>query len=456
MKHRRLYEQALVAGDEPFDAALGGSWALHGVELACAPVGISRALLDQHVLVGGTTGCGKTRLLELLALQAIKAGETVIVIDPKGDRDWLDRVYACARAAGRAEQFRFFSLPHPDRSLTYNPLASFGQTREIADRVAALLPGGADHLPFRNFAWDVILRVSQAVRDAGLPMTLVQLRQGAFDQAEKLAERLPPHRAAPLRALLAHPRDHFLKMASALGPVLTRLTSGPLRKLLSPGEPGLTWERAARERSIVYFFLGSMLGGDSAQAVAKLALLDFQGFLGARYAQGAAPEPISLFVDEFSDVAMPEFTSVLNKSRGAGVSIALATQTLSDLEATLGSEARALQILGNASTLIQFRSGNDQDARLFSRLVGREPSEVISSGHSYEPALFSSGPQWVDDFRAVHSTQVQVRDEELLPPHYPARLANLHAFARVGGDLYKILVPIVRGSTGDRFSERLE
>jgi conjugal transfer pilus assembly protein TraD len=453
MRHRRLYEQAVVSGDDPLDASLGGSWALHGVEPSDAPLHVPRALLDQHTIIGGTTGTGKTRLLELLALQAIRAGEAVAIIDPKGDRGMLDRVYACAEAAGRADRFRFLSLPDPSRSVAYNPLAHFEQTREIADRVAGLLPTGGDHLPFRNFAWDVVGRVAQAVRDAGWPMTLARLRRG-IERMEELAGLLPPHRAAPLKQLLAHPREHFQKMTSALGPALARLTSGSLKKQLSPEEGGLGWPEAARERLIVYFFLGSMRGADSAQAVAKLALLDLQAFVGTRYGGAEPPEPFSLFVDEFSDVAMPEFVGLLNKSRGAGIAIALATQTFSDLEASLGSEARAMQVLGNASTLVQFRSGNEQDAALFSRLAGREPARVVSSGHSYEPALLGSGSEWVEDFRAVHSRQVQVRDEELLPAHYAARLANLHAFARIGGTLYKLQVPLVEASIGRPFSER--
>lgn len=447
MEHRRLYEESVVENEAD------RSWILHGVEPDAGHVVIPRSWMDQHVIVGGTTGCGKTRLLELLALQAVRAGETVIIIDPKGDRELLDRVHACAQRAGRADRFRFFSLPHSTRSVTYNPVSEFRQPREIADRIAALLPSSGDAVPFRNFAWDIIHRVSQAIVDAGLPMTLANLRAYAFEQMEALAQKLPSHRAASLRALLNHPRDHYLKMASSLGPVLTRLSSGALKKLLSAADPELTWRKA--EGCIVYFYLGSMLGADSAQAVAKLALLDFQGFLGRCYAQGGATAPLSLFVDEFSDVAVPEFIGVLNKSRGAGVSIVLATQTFSDLEATLGSEARALQILGNASTLIQFRSGNEQDARLFSRLVGREPTKVISTGHSYEPGLLSSGSRWIDDFRAVYSTRVETRDEELLPAHFPPRLGNLHAFARIGGELYKILVPVVRAEPPDRFSEGL-
>ncbi len=449
MTHRKRCDRAFAAGEEPADPRMGGSWLLHGVDPHPVPVRAPRPLLDQHVIAAGTTGCGKTRLLELLALQAIREGETVVIIDPKGDTALLDRVFRAAQLCGREGQFRFFSPLHPEQSVTYNPLHGYGQVREIADRIAALLPSGPGNAPFRNFAWDVVYRVAQATRDAGLPMTLAQIRRG-IEGLDELASKLPSHRAEPVRGLLAHPRDHLLKMTSSLGPILTRLTGGSLRKLLSPAEPELTWS----DGSIVYFYLGSMIAGESAQTIAKLALLDLQAQIGRRYASGGAP--MALLVDEFSDLAMPEFVSVLNKSRGAGVSITLATQTLSDLEASLGSEARAMQILANASTLVQFRTGSEQDAQMFGRLAGREPTSVVSTGQSYEPALLSSGSKYVDDFRAVFSTQTQIRDEDLLPAHFATRLANLHAFARIGGVLYKIQIPVVNGRIERPFSEGLK
>ncbi|MCK7582151.1 MAG: type IV secretion system DNA-binding domain-containing protein [Chromatiales bacterium] len=40
-----------------------------------------------HLLIVGTTGAGKTRLLDLLVTQAVLRGEAVVILDPKGDRD---------------------------------------------------------------------------------------------------------------------------------------------------------------------------------------------------------------------------------------------------------------------------------------------------------------------------------------------------------------------------------
>ena len=102
----------------------GGNPAIHGVgypdeKTISLP---NKSLALQTAVVGGT-GSGKTRLLESLATQGILRNEPVIVFDPKGDNELVDRMYDVCRRAGREDDFQFFSLAHPKYSLSYNPMA---------------------------------------------------------------------------------------------------------------------------------------------------------------------------------------------------------------------------------------------------------------------------------------------------------------------------------------------
>jgi hypothetical protein len=250
---------------------------------------LPEALLNQHLLILGTTGAGKTRLLELLALQAVAKGDPVIIIDPKGDSRLLSRISAAAGA-----RFRLFSLPHPERSVKYNPLGRYHDVREVADRVAALLPSAADALPFRNFGWDVINTVARELHGKR-PMTFQMLKRAAIDK--------------PIKPLSERPREHYLKMASALIPILSKLSID----LLCPNEGGLSWDGVDARREVVYLELGSLLGNETASAVARTALLDLQSFVGARYAYSKSQEPLWLFVDELGDAVTPEFIGLLSK-----------------------------------------------------------------------------------------------------------------------------------------------
>ncbi len=450
VRHRQRFDRAV--SEDLAQPSEVGLWTLQGLEGVGGPVRLDARLLEQHVFICGTTGCGKTRLLELMALQAVARGDAVAVIDPKGDPAMRARLRPSIRVA-----------PHEALTTPYNPLERFDEPRQIADRVAAMLPADGEAAAFRNFAWEVVAKVAAGMAAADEPMTLDRLRRFAFESTEDLARRALKRRApklsladyerrraqasaAPvpgvdgLLELLRHPRDHYLKLASALGAALSKLTSGGLRKTLS--EPGFSWDGLMSRGGVALLEIPFLRGADTARAIARMALVDLQHSIARRPRGGRR---LSLFIDEFSDLAMPEFIDVLNKARSLGVAITVATQTFSDLRAALGSEARALQVIGNASTIVQFRTQDETDAELFSRLAGREPARIVSRSHSFEPALFSSGSKYVDDYRATFTTHTQVRDEEVVPPYLMHQLPNLHAFARVGGRLYKLMVPVIEG-----------
>jgi conjugal transfer pilus assembly protein TraD len=286
----------------------------------------------------------------------------------------------------------------------------------------------------------------------GLPRRLVRriAPELAKLEPEPMARRFLSRRDGPpapeldrLLSLSLRPREHSQKLASALVPILSKLTSGSHRDLLSPESGGFSWGEFDRSRGVAYFFLGSLLGGDSAAAVAKLALLDFQSHVGAKYAYGAAGGPISLFVDELGDALSAPLISLLNKGRGAGLRFAGSAQSASDFESALGSEARARQVLANVNTVVQFRSPNLADAEAFSSLAGARMLPSVSDAESYEPALFQSGLDPVDDFRAVFGRHTAWRASEFVPPWAVTSLPRFEFFARSGARVAKGVAPLL-------------
>ena len=444
-----------------------GANALHAVGAADeCDLHLSESELDLHLLILGSTGTGKTRLLEVLIAQAIRRGEAVAVIDPKGDAGLLARVVDECRRAGKP--LSLIAPPYPAASVAYNPVAKFIETREIADRIAALLPAGGDAEPFRAFAWEVIETTASAMARHGEKMTLAALRTHAVEDpwglprklvkgiapelakldSEAMARRYLARRDGPatpeldrLLSLALRPREHAQKLSSALVPILCKLTSGSHRDLLSPDAGGFSWGEFDRSRGVAYFFLGSLLGGDSAGAVAKLALLDFQSYVGAKYAYGAPGGPLSLFVDELADAVSTPFISLLNKGRGAGLRIAGSAQSAADFESALGSEARARQVLANVNTVVQFRSPSLDDAAAFSSLAGSRLLPAVSDAESYEPAMFRSGLDVVDDFRAVFGRNTAWRPSEFVPPWAVTSLPRFEFFARSGARVAKGVAP---------------
>lgn len=449
---------------------------------------IPDSLLNQHLFVLGAPGSGKTRFLELLIEQAISRGEAVVVIDPKGDERLLDRTFDSATRHGRASAFRTLALPYPYQSVRYNPLLHYSRPSEIADRIALVLPREGKSEAFRDFAWDITNVIASAAHLAGEEMTLAKLNLYCFHDMWQLVWKLLgrfcpgtpetndqgilldryqtycmreqttiPEMDA-LIGLATQKPDHFAKISSALRPILGKLTTRGIGYVLCPGDieapedarpsrkvEELSWDQVDSNRLIVYFYLGSLIGEDTASGVARMALADLQSLLGRKYAYQDPSRfaRMTVVVDEVADALAAESVNILNKARGAGLSMILAGQSIADLEVALRSHSDARRALANVGSFISLRAANPEDARYFSDKCGARPLRFMSEGESYEPALFSSGRSNIEDFAYRTSRQTGTRNENLVPTWTIDELPRFHFFGTWAGQIYKGVIPIL-------------
>ena len=302
--------------------------------------------LEGHTIMFGTTGSGKTRAFEVLITQSIHRGDTVIVIDPKGDKELRDRMEMECSRAGREDAFLFFHPAFPKTSIRLDPMRNFTRTTEIASRIAALLPsqtGGSD--AFTAFAFRALNLVAQGLLETGKRPSIKQLRYYIEGGAEALlvhaieahADRVDPNwksSAEPffikakagkvkkmetitnpdwlaviewyrtkwsngpngaegidgLLSLVEHNRMHFSKMIASLIPVLNMLTSGELGDLLSPNEMDSTDKRPILDTSniiagkhVLYVGLDSLSDSIVSSAIGSIVLADFASVAGMIY-----------------------------------------------------------------------------------------------------------------------------------------------------------------------------
>lgn len=490
--HVERLQSLTLSGISPAAAtkdAVAGNVMLQGVGAGeVRDLFIPNSLLNQHLFVLGAPGSGKTRFLELLIEQAIARGEAVVVIDPKGDERLLDRTFDSARRHGREKAFRTLALPYPYQSARYNPVLHYTRPSEIADRVALVLPKGGESEAFRNYAWTFTNIIASALHLIGEEVTLAKLNRYCFHDAwvlvHKLVDRFCP--GGPTTpdpdALDEHYRtytatqrttipeldaligmasmnpDYFGKISSALRPILGKLTTKGVGYLLCPGDveppPGtrlddqvndLSWEEVDSNRLIVYFFLGSLIGEDTASGVARMALSDLQSFIGRKYAyqDPSRFSRMTVVVDEVADALASESVNILNKARGAGLSMILAGQSIADLEVALRSHSDARRALANVGSFVTLRAANPEDASYFSDKCGSRPLRVISSGESYEPALFASGRANIDDFAYRSSRQIGVKNDSVVPTWAIDELPRFHFFATWAGQTYKAVIPLL-------------
>jgi len=427
---------------------LGGVTTLHAVgRMEEQPIFVPLSDLEGHMIVAGATRTGKTHYLQLDVVQAIeRSNEAVIFIDPKGDLNALHRAYDAAVRTGREKDFLFFSLAFPHISCTYNPLHNFVLGMEIPDRLAGLLPGGGQSEPFKAFAWEVINVIAQAMLLAGERPLLSKIARyakvnGTLDELlPKVPEQTPEYEY--LLALIKHPPDHYDKMVSSLKPLLSKLDTPDFRSLMSITSPELDWDRAIRNKRIVYMFMGSMIVKETAYAIGMLTLQDLLNFIGRAYAYEQTKTPVRLIVDEVGRLVFPGFVDLLSQAGGQGVMAVLAFQSVADLLSVLGP-AGAQQILDNTNTKLWFRSTDYATAKAFADVAGQGPVLTKRESASYRPVLDGKHAPRGLAFDATFSQQSTEVIDNLVREDWLMKLPRGQAFLYASGYTYKTRFPLL-------------
>ena len=469
--------QALPVGRD----VRGGYPALHAVGRKVErPLVLPWSELVGHVLIGGATRSGKTRLLELIVSEAIRGPGTVIIIDPKGDAELLIRTAAECHRMGR--KFAFFSPAHAAQSASFNPFSMCQTTTELAARVQALMPGGGGMSKgdpfFTEYPLAIVERLGAAQDAVGVDWSIEGLHAVTtmvppFDDlvARYLYkvlggnnEQVPPldqvmedyarqrneKRDALADALIddkEKPRDHFVQVTANLVPAFRGVTGGKMAELLSSADPELTWKGVVEERKVVYFAMSSLMYGEVSNRIGRVILQDLIGFLGQRYAfdNPAKMTPLTILVDEFSNVAYPGFIDALNKGGGAKANIMLAMQSLADPEAAMGRDGTQ-RVLDNLNTRIWFRLTDDATAKLAVEGLGMTSvgREEITHSLSFGGDSSTSGGS---------RGAMQYVDKPLVRPEWVTGLPRGEAFVRTRGENWKLRVPLLRPVTRRELEE---
>jgi conjugal transfer pilus assembly protein TraD len=274
----------------------------------------------------------------------------------------------------------------------------------------------------------------------------------------KLKKQHPDKTIEAMISVMMHDRQHYNKLISNLIPLLEQLTSGPLGRLLSPfsfemdtSSMSTTFEFLVEHNHVVYINLDTLADSIVGQAVGSLFLADLTSVAAKRYSrQGGASDlpPVSVFVDEAAEMINDPFIQNLNKGRGAGFELYIASQTIADFVARMGNQAMAMQALGNTNTTIALRVVDPETREFVSKMFGETHYAESSEGRSSS----TIDPSDVIDFRGMVTKTTQRKDIPLVSDDTLTKLPNLHYLAKLpGGKRIKGRVPIMPLKDSDRF-----
>jgi conjugal transfer pilus assembly protein TraD len=467
---------------------VGQAW-IHGLGKETEAAWPMKAL-EGNTLIVGTPGSGKTRLLELILVQAVHRGDIVIAVDPKGDQDLEHRLRAEAKRAGRP--YVYFHPAHAAKSVRFSPLAQWNRPTEIASRLGALIPSETGGDAFSAFGWMVLEAVANGQLMLGEQPTIKSLKYYIQWGPDELLERvltfwLDKH--APgwertvsrtveegaqsrrgltriqamsvyykdhcakktseidsLVGLVEHNREHYGKMILNLLPVLDMLTAGDLGPLLSP-DPGdhadarEIWDmtKVIRQDAVCYVGLDTLSDGTVGSAIGSMLMSECASAAGAIYNFETAPKRVTVAIDEAAEVLNAPTIQLVNKARGAKFEIFACTQTYSDLAAKMASEAKGRMFAGNFNNLIVLRTRDGATQKYCVEQFGEVAVTTLSRSHSSNSGTKEAGIHWSgSQNEATKPTQMAVFPADLL-----GQLPTLHYIAISGGRLTKGRLPML-------------
>lgn len=317
-------------------------------ELLPKDLGISRAhnwvqleerVLDQHLLIIGTTGAGKSETLKRLVVETLQASDRdIFFVDGKGD---LTLALEIAQLMFDKTQVPvpLFSLGNNHQGCVYHGFR--GDRMDIYNRLAALVgveeaDGNARY--FADISRDILQLVCYAP-------------EGPPRSFEALQERLTPE------WLRSAYREHPLELESIAGLATDNKLDGllvrlrPLIRDFAPlvGEEGFVLE----ESRGAIFSLRTLSVGDSARRLLGFLMEDLKDFAGKRQQR-----PGLLIVDEFGAFQTEQVVALLTLARSARLGVVLAAQDV----ASLGKEEQQRQlILANTRTKLLMATDFPED-----------------------------------------------------------------------------------------------
>ncbi len=334
------------------------------------PVYIPLSTRRMHTQVVGTTNAGKTESVILpWAIEDIRNGRGLILIDGKSDRGLLDKLYAYAVKHKRSKDFKILSLVNPEISSSINPLMG-GSPDEVTERVFAAFNFEDEY--YKNLQYEVLKQTLHLFEKAGVTPTFNKLIQ-AITNPIMLQHLVSKTNGKMLVAWVDRftglSKEEREKRTSGLVNQLGHFTSGETATLFNADEHQIDIEQVIREGLIVYFQLPVLKTPTLGKATAKLILQCVQSAVSTRHLDKDKNFPFfAIYLDDFTEYLIPSFVSLLNKSRSANVGITFAHQAQGDLGA-LGEDVKNT-IQTNSNLKVFMRTNEPETAEYFSRLIG--------------------------------------------------------------------------------------
>lgn len=340
-----------------------------------AQFGLDESILSKHTLLVGGTGSGKTNLFYHFVRQ-IKAkmsrDDVMLIFDSKGD--FHSKFYSAGDVIiGNSIKYRKSS----EKWSIYSEIAADGKDRvSVAQNTQEIC---------KSFFADRVEKNSSnpffpnAARDLFASIMIALMRSGSEFCNRDIKSYLDSASADDIRELLAEHKD-LASVASYIGAKSGSQAQGVLSEMYSTTRDVLTGVFADTGSFSMRNFIRNK-GGKTAfleydmsigDVLSPIYTLLFDLALKEALGRTATQGNVYLIVDELK--LLPNLRHLedgINFGRSLGVKILAGLQSIDQLNANYGNEAKARNIVSGFSSVYAFRSNDYSTRKYVSELFGR-------------------------------------------------------------------------------------
>jgi len=328
----------------------------------------------KHVFICGTTGSGKTVALSNFIQRTMDKDYPALIIDGKGDTGQgsiLD-IINTMNHEGKKKVY-VVNLSDPANSDHYNPFKGASPT-VAKDMIINMTDWSEEH--YKLNAERYIQRTLQLLEIGKYKLSFKRIVKCLnIDKFMLLSKTL-------LDGELITKAQHLsnVELANTSG----KIAQGSMARFSTIAESeiggifassGVDISQALQEKAIILFILNPLTYPELSPAFGRLVLIDAKKAIGKLFKLNS---PKTFFImDEINVYATTALTDLVNKSRSAGVTCVLATQSLSDLDFACG-DAYKEQIIENCNNYIVMRQNSGVNAEKWANILGTRPTMEVT------------------------------------------------------------------------------
>ena len=351
------------------------------------PLTISDTELNQHLLIIGTTGSGKTNSILNFVNSGLSRNLPIIYMDGKGSPDLIYRLAIMAKKYNRT--FKVFALrpnlPHIKPYLaSYNPFSSGGAT-EWKNRIMSLFTAvnsrGQEHFSlgeqhYINFVANVLAKMheSGAHIDLKILLSLLENRISLVQHAHYLNLTI----MAQKLTLLNNNKD----IQSLLGDVLKLLELfiysdyGYLFNTIEHQHNIINIKQSILDNEIVLFLFDASAYPEDTAKIAKMVIND----INSSFASFEKPKKCFCIFDEFASYASSNLAETISLHRSQGMHAIIGTQSINTVKLKNQDSKRiAEELIASCNTYMVHTINHPIDANIFADIMGTHEIEKIQT-----------------------------------------------------------------------------